>query len=334
MYEQFYGLEKSPFALTPDPRFLYMTEAHQNARAGLLYAILSRKGFTVLTGDAGTGKTTVLRSVINSLPGNGVSFSFLINPTLSPDEFCEAAAADFGLPRGLGKVHRLSKLEEFLLRAHAEGTVSVLFVDEAQRLSVETLEQIRLLTNFETDSEKLLQIVLVGQDELDEMLDRRELRQLKQRVGVRLHIGPLSEQAVGSYIAHRWKVVSPAEPPFTNEAISSLSRLSAGIPRVINSICDNALLIAYAEGSRVVTKEHINEASRDLRLAAAEIKRPLMKVIKSDVLQGADDDLHVPRPVSRTLDAHLPSEPGNYTLRSAWWPRFRKAMKSMSQQAL
>ena len=324
MYEQFYGLEKNPFALTPDPRFLYMTEDHQNARAGLMYAILSRKGFTVLTGDAGTGKTTLLRAVINSIPQDRVCFSYLLNPALTPDEFCEATVGDFGLPRGLGKGDRLWKLEEFLLQAHSEGKICVLFVDEAHRLSVETLEEIRLLTNFETECEKLLQIVLVGQDELDEMLDRRELRQLKQRVGVRLHIGPLSMDAVGSYIAHRWKCVSPAASPFSEEAIRSVSQFSAGIPRVINSICDNALLIAYAEGSKVVTKEHISEVSRDLRLTGGEVKRP---VAKSEVQRITTDDLKIPTPVSFRPDEHPLPGLGKYKPRDAWWPRLLKAVR-------
>jgi general secretion pathway protein A len=324
MYEQFYGLEKPPFSLTPDPRFLYMTEAHQNARAGLMYSILSRKGFTVLTGDAGTGKTTLLRAVINSIPQDRICFSFLLNPALSPDDFYEATVRDFGLPKGQGKADRLWNLESFLLHAHAEGKISVLFVDEAHRLSVETLEEIRLLTNFETECEKLLQIVLVGQDELDEMLDRRELRQLKQRVGVRLHIGPLSMNAVGGYIAHRWKCVSPAAPPFSEEAIRSVCQFSSGIPRVINSICDNALLIAYAGGSKVVTQEHINEASRDLRLGRAEVKH---QAEKSEVRRVASDDLQVPRPVSRQLDEHPLPGLGKYKPRNAWWPRFLKAAK-------
>ena len=324
MYEQFYGLEKPAFSLTPDPRFLYMTEAHQNARAGLMYSILSKKGFTVLTGDAGTGKTTLLRAVINSFPPDRIYFSFLLNPALNPDDFFEATVRDFGLPRGEGKADRCWILEDFLLRTQAEGKISVLFVDEAHRLSVETLEEIRLLTNFETECEKLLQIVLVGQDELDEMLDRRELRQLKQRVGVRLHIGPLSMNAVGSYIAYRWKCASPAAPPFSEEAIRSVCQFSAGIPRVINSICDNALLIAYAEGSKVVTKEHVNEVSRDLRLGRADVKRQAEKI---EIRRVISDDLRVPRPVSRQSDKHPLPELVKNKPRNAWWPRFLKAAK-------
>jgi general secretion pathway protein A len=324
MYEQFYGLEKPPFSLTPDPRFLYMTEAHQNARAGLMYSILSKKGFTVLTGDAGTGKTTLLRAVINSFPPDRIYFSFLLNPALTPDDFFEATVRDFGLPRGEGKADRLWSLEDFLLRTQAEGKISVLFVDEAHRLSIETLEEIRLLSNFETEREKLLQIVLVGQDELDEILDRRELRQLKQRVGVRLHIGPLSMNAVGSYIAHRWKCVSPAASPFSEDAIRCVCQFSAGIPRVINSICDNALLIAYAEGSKVVTKEHVNEVSRDLRLVKVEAKRP---VAMGEVRRVTSDDLQVPGPASRHLDEHPLPELVTNKPRNAWWPRFVKAAK-------
>src|SRR5687768_10332476 len=243
VYEQFYGLKRSPFALTPDPSLLFMTSVHREASAGLAYSILSKKGFTVLTGEAGTGKTTLLHSVIRSIPKEKMCFSFVLNPSLAKEEFLEWALADFGLPRGLTKAERLMRLETFLLEVHKAGKVAVLFIDEAHRLSVDTLEEIRLLTNFETEQEKLLQIVLVGQDELEDMLDRRELRQLKQRVGAWLRVRPLAMQQVGTYISHRWTRVGDRPSPFSAAAVSLIGELSAGVPRIINSICDNALLL-------------------------------------------------------------------------------------------
>lgn len=266
MYEHFYGIGKKPFSLTPDPRFLFMTGAHCEVRASLMYAILAGKGFTVLTGDAGTGKTTLLRAVINSIPAEKFCFSFVVNPAVSPDGFYDLIAGDFGLPTGLPKPELLRKFLEFLLEARAAGRIAVVFVDEAHRLSIETLEEIRLLTNYETESEKLLHIVLAGQDELDELLDRRELRQLKQRVEIRQHIGPLSAEDVPMYINHRWICAGGSTAPFSKKAVQQIAQVSGCIPRLINTICDNALTLGFAEGASIITEEHIAEVSRDLRL--------------------------------------------------------------------
>jgi general secretion pathway protein A len=311
MYETFYRLRKNPFALTPDPSFMVMTQGHCDAKAGLMYAILAGKGFTVLTGEAGTGKTTLLRSVINSIPAEKLCSSLVVNPALNPDDFSDLAVGDFGLAAGMGKLDRLRKLHEFLLESRVAGKISVLFVDEAHRLSVETLEEIRLLTNFETENQKLLQIVLVGQDELDELLDRRELRQLKQRVEVHLHIGPLSAEQVRLYINHRWGCASDSTPPFSRQAIHHIERLSLGIPRLINSICDNALVLGFAESASIITEEHILEVSRDLRLKGTTDRRlvtedkPFAKMslqIAQPVLSKRQDPLPVfgdPKPKRR-----------------------------------
>jgi general secretion pathway protein A len=325
MYEQFYGLKRSAFALTPDPSFLFMTSAHRDASAGLAYSILSRKGFTVLTGEAGTGKTTLLRSVISSIPPEKMCFSFVLNPSLAEDEFLELALVDFGLPRSVTKAERLIRLENYLLEVHRAGKVAVLFIDEAHRLSVDTLEEIRLLTNFETEREKLLQIVLVGQDELDDLLDRRELRQLKQRVGVRLRVSPIAMQQVGTYISHRWGRVSDRRPPFSTEAVSLIGELSAGIPSIINSICDNALLLGYAGNSSIITDKHIQEVAGDLRLRkVAPKKADVARELESD-FPRASMELRLPKPVSRGYEETPQplSQMMRFASRRSWWARFK-----------
>jgi general secretion pathway protein A len=324
MYETFYRLRKTPFALTPDPSFMVMTRGHCNAKAGLMYAILSGKGFTVLTGDAGTGKTTLLRSVINSIPPEKLCSSFVVNPNLNPDDFSDMAVCDFGLGGGMGKPDRLRKLHEFLLESRAAGRLAVLFVDEAHRLSVETLEEIRLMTNFETENQKLLQIVLVGQDELDELLDRRELRQLKQRVEVHLRIDPLSAEEARLYVNHRWSCASDSTPPFSTGAVHHIARVSHGIPRLINSICDNALLLGFAESASIITEEHILEVSRDLRLNGTANRRPVQKI---EDQPSAKMELRIPQPVLGNCNTPV-SLFGNIKPKRSWWPRFPGVQKT------
>ena len=323
MYEQFYGLNSSPFVLTPDPRFLVMTQTHCNAQSGLMYSILSGKGFTVLTGDAGTGKTTLLRSVIRSISPDKLCFSLLVNPDLTPDEFADMAVSDFGLARGMSKPERLRKLQDFLLEVHEAGKIAVLFVDEAHRLSAETLEEIRLWTNFESETKKLLQIVLVGQDELDDLLNRRELRQLKQRVEVRLHIGHLSADEIPLYISHRWKRAGGSAQPFSTTAIQLIAKFSEGIPRLINTICDNALVLGFAASAPVITEEHVSEASRDLHLAAtnsnsAKAKEErLVQNVESKPANGMQ--LEVPPPVVHHYNDHPLSLFQDTKPKRAWW---------------
>jgi general secretion pathway protein A len=330
VYESFYGMSKNPFSLTPDPSFLVMTKAHGNVKAGLTYAITAGKGFTVLTGEAGTGKTTLLRSVINSIPRERMCFSLVTNPALSPQEFFTTAIGDFGLPKGESKLEDLRNLQTFLLKAHAEGKVAVLFVDEAHRLSVETLEEIRLLTNFETETRKLLQIVLAGQDELGEILDLGELRQLKQRVEVRLEIGPLMADEVWIYIKRRWSCVAMSEPPFSPEAVGLIEKVSGGIPRLINSVCDNALLIGFAEGCSLVTGKHVLEASRDLHLSQA-IESGARRSSRSVPAVGRDKTsdllpLEIPAPVSQNhTEQSLQFSGYGQPKRSWWWPRISRA---------
>ena len=306
MYEQFFGINKNPFSLTPDPRFLVMTNAHCEVKAALTYAIIAGKGFSVLTGDAGTGKTTLVRAVMNSVPN--LCFSYLVNPVVTTDEFYEAVLADFGIAAGPTKPERLRKLLDFLIERRSQGGMGVLFVDEAHRLSIEMLEEIRLLTNLETEVSKLLHIILVGQDELDELLERRELRQLKQRVEVRQHIGRLHTEEIPIYVAHRWSCAGGMRMPFTAKAIDLIAVASSGVPRLINSICDNALLLAFADSTRIVAEEHVEQASRDLRLIAPGSNGSAMAsrvpeksgygATNPTSAGGADPlDLRLPRPV-------------------------------------
>ena len=271
MYEDFFGLQKDPFVLTPDPDFLFLTDAHRDALAALSYSILHYRGFMVLTGDAGTGKTTLLRSILESIPDDRAQFAYVFNPTLNPSEFLEMLMLDFGLEVSAdSKTQRLLQLQQFLLNSHKEGRVCALIVDEAHQLSPELLEEIRLLTNFETSNAKLLQIVLAGQDELNDLLDRKELRQLKQRIAIRMHINPLAAQDVERYLRHRWfKAGAAGDLPFLPDAIQRIIAYSGGIPRTINAMCGNALLSAYAEESQLIRADHIMDVAREMHLAEA-----------------------------------------------------------------
>ena len=268
MYKEFFGLQKLPFNLTPDPAFLFLPAKHREALAGLTYAVLERKGFVVLTGDAGTGKTTLLSSVLNHLPADRVQSSIILNPTLTPAEFLEIVLLDFGIEDvPVSKAQRLWKLQEFLLRVYRDGQMAILIVDEAHKLSLEVLEEIRLLGNFEYGADKFLQIVLSGQCELDDLLNQHELRQFKQRVALRLYIDPLAASEVEGYIRLRWaRAGGTGALPLTPEAIRGIFQWSHGIPRLVNSICDTALLMAYGEGSRTVGINFVQDAAANLAL--------------------------------------------------------------------
>ena len=264
MYEEFFHLQKSPFGMNPDPGCLFMTASHREAFASLLYAISSRKGFVVLTGDAGTGKTSLLRALIRV--ADSASFSVILTPTLSADEFLELALMDFGVTDPpASKAQRIVRFQELLLEMRLKGKSPVLVVDEAHKLSPDVLEEIRLLTNFETTEQKLLQIVLVGQNDLTTTLNRYDLRQLKQRIEVRMALKPLSAADIAGYLNHRWKYSGADTPlPFSADAIALIGKASQGIPRVVNAICDNALLLAYAGGESRIGTSHIQHVLRDL----------------------------------------------------------------------
>ena len=204
MYKDLFGLQRLPFNLTPDPAFLYLPPKHREALAGLTYSVLERKGFVVLTGDAGTGKTTLINSVLSRLPADRVESSIILNPTLTASEFLESVLLDFDIPDvPASKAQRLWKLQEFLARTHHQNRYAVLVVDEAHKLAPEVLEEIRLLGNFESAADKFLQILLLGQSELDDMLMRHDLRQFKQRIALRLYIDPLTPSETAHYISFR-----------------------------------------------------------------------------------------------------------------------------------
>jgi general secretion pathway protein A len=265
MYAHFFGLKRDPFAMTPDPDLLHMTIGQREAMAGIVYAILARKGFVALIGEAGTGKTTLLNKLMRTLKQEAAQFSVVFNPTLSPSEFMESALADFGVSHiPVSKSQRLTLLHQLLLRADSRGATSVLIVDEAHKLSVDVLEEIRLLSNFERPGAKLLQIVLAGQPELADLLDRQDLEQLKQRIAIRLKMNRFSPAELHAYIAHRWTAAGGSEHPFSAGALALITKYSKGIARVVNSLCDNALMLALAEGVTAVTEAHVQEAASDL----------------------------------------------------------------------
>ncbi len=268
MYTEFYGLSKQPFNLTPDPSFLFLTRQHREGLAGLAYAILERKGFLALTGTAGSGKTTLLAWLLQKLPPGRVTASVILNPTLTRAEFLELALLQFGIPEiPDSKARRLEILKRLLQTGTAEGRVFVLIVDEAHKLDAELLEEVRLLGNFQDERGALLQILLIGQSELDETLALPGLWQLKQRIAVRLEIRPLAAAEVLLYLQHRWRIAGGDLLPFAADAAAAVGELSQGIPRLINSLCDNAIMLAFAEGQRQVTPAHVRHAAADLRLA-------------------------------------------------------------------
>jgi general secretion pathway protein A len=266
MYLQFYGLRDIPFSLTPDPRFLYFTASHREVMANLHYGIQHGKGLIVATGEVGTGKTTILRAMIARLDRTVLS-SYLFNPGLAVGELYQHLAADYGLGEYTTKSDMMIKLGRLLMMRHSRGLRTVLIVDEAQGLSRELLEEIRLLLNFETYTEKQLQIILVGQPELRILLNTAELRQLKQRISLRCEIKPLKAEDVPGYIATRLKIAGAARQDlFTADALALIYRASEGIPRLVNNICDNALLSGFATGARRITAEIIAETAETLDL--------------------------------------------------------------------
>lgn len=273
MYTDFFRLQRLPFNLTPDPAFLFLPPKHREALAGLTYAVLQRKGFVVLTGDAGTGKTTLINSVFSRLPADRVESSVILNPTLTASEFLEAVLLDFDIVDvPASKAQRLWRLQEFLARTHQQGRYAVLIIDEAHKLSLDVLEEIRLLGNFESASDKLLQILLLGQSELHDLLNRQDLRQFKQRIGLRLYIDPLPPSEIHQYVRFRWAKAGGKEaPPFTPDALNGIVHWSQGIPRLINSICDSALLMAYGDESPLVGLNYIRAAVTNLALTEGSV---------------------------------------------------------------
>jgi general secretion pathway protein A len=303
MYKEFFGLQKLPFNLTPDPAFLFLPAKHREALAGLTYSILERKGFIVLTGDAGTGKTTLLSSVLNILPSDRIQSSVILNPTLTPSEFLEMVLLDFDISDvPTSKAQRLWKLQEFLSRAARQGKVTLLVIDEAHKLSSEVLEEIRLLGNYESATDKFLQILLLGQSELDDLLNRQDLRQFKQRIALRLYIDPLTALEAEKYIRFRWVKAGGGEnSPFAADAVSDVFQWSRGIPRLINSICDNALLMAYGDKSHSVPLKYVREAATNLALVDVH---GLTSVVPRPVAAPALPENHLKQAPNSLLDLH------------------------------
>ncbi|MBZ5595226.1 MAG: AAA family ATPase [Acidobacteriia bacterium] len=275
MYKSHFGLKTNPFNLTADPSFLYLSSDHREALAGLLYSIFARKGFVVLASEAGMGKTTLLGAMLQRFQGQ-ICSSLILNPALTPNEFLEIALMDFGIADiPASKALRLNLLQQMLLRTQHEGKIAVLLIDEAHKLSSEVLEEIRLLSNFEMADQKLLQIVLCGQKELAATLDRSELWQLKQRVAFRMTIKPLAVADVEQYIQHRWKKAGGSLPTaFGEDALEQIAVSSKGIPRVINVICDNALTVGFADGTHVITANHIVKVCAELHLNGNDVRPP------------------------------------------------------------
>lgn len=268
MYEQHFHLKLAPFNLSPDPQFLYVTPSVKEALATLAYGISSRKGFVLLTGDVGTGKTTLLNVFMQWLTKMSASTAYIFNPRLEPDEFIDFMMADFGISSAsTSKSRRLLELNQWLLNRHQCGMPTVLIVDEAQQLSAETLEELRLLTNLETPTHKLLQIVLSGQNELERLLAQPSLRQLKQRITLRCKTTPLTALQVGEYIAQRVKVAGgSASQIFSAEAYGAIFRISGGIVRIVNLVCEQAMIQAFCDGEPLVLPRHVEFAANELDL--------------------------------------------------------------------
>lgn len=271
MYKAFFNLTRDPFDLTPDPTCFVPTKRHNEALTALYYGIRRHKGFVVLTGEVGTGKTLLLRCLLRLLKeSKDVTYAYLFNGRLSPTEFLQYILSDFGLPTsGKNKSDLLFDLGQFLVSRGSRKMTTVLIVDEAHLLSADILEEVRLLSNLETDDDKLLQIILVGQPELDEKLDSVGLRQLKQRIAVRTQLGPLDADETKQYIEQRLQIAGASlcpNPLFSTQTIAEVYRHSLGLPRLINTICDNALMTAYARQLPSVTLDVIGYVAKEFRL--------------------------------------------------------------------
>jgi general secretion pathway protein A len=268
MYKAFFGLTENPFNLSPDPAFLYKSVQHEEALANLIYGVHSRKGFIVLTGEVGTGKTTMLECLRDFLTAQQISFAFLFNSRLSPDQFFEMMAYDFALPCSrTSKTEVLFALNNMLLERAKVGKITVLLVDEAHNLEWDVLEEIRMLGNLENRRGKLLQIIIAGQPELDAKLEAPQFRQLKQRIALRCQLRPFDAADTSQYISSRLaRAGMKDQTVFPAELMSEIHRRTQGIPRLINAVCDNLLLTSFAMESKVATPEMLDEVSNDLRL--------------------------------------------------------------------
>lgn len=317
MYKAFFKLARNPFDLTPDPTYFVSTRRHNEALAALHYGIRRHKGFVVVTGEVGTGKTLLLRCLLRLLKeSKDISYAYLFNSRLSPTEFLQYILSDFGLPAsGKNKSELLLDLGQFLVSRGAKGLTTVLIIDEAHHLSEELLEEVRLLSNLETTDDKLLQIVLVGQPELDQKLDSVGLRQLKQRIALRAQLGPLDTQETKEYVEHRLRVAGAEGAPndlFPADVIDAVYRHSRGFPRLINTICENSLITAYARQIPRITVDVVEDVAKEFRLDTIYLSEPEGSGThgEMDVQRAAKvlRDLYsaLRKPVGRSADLSLP----------------------------
>jgi general secretion pathway protein A len=266
MYLDYFGLKQAPFSIAPDPRYLYMSEKHREALAHLIYGVRNEGGFILVTGEVGTGKTTICRCLMEQLPEQ-TQVAYIFNPRQTAVELLTTICDEYGIPvvreDQTAKI-LVDRIFTFLLQAHAAGKNPVLIIDEAQNLAIDVLEQIRLLTNLETSRKKLLQVILIGQPELRVTLKRADLRQLAQRITARYHLAPLSSDEVSRYINHRLAVSGQPLPLFSRQVLKRVYRISQGVPRLINLICDRALLGTYAEGGDRVTLPILKRAATEV----------------------------------------------------------------------
>jgi len=266
MYLSYFGLSEPPFSIAPSPRYLYMSQRHQEALAHLLYGIHGDGGFVLLTGEVGTGKTTICRGLLEQIP-EGCDVAYIFNPKLTVEELLSTICAEFGIKcpkRNVSVKMYVDRINEHLLETHAQGGRAVLIIDEAQNLSADVLEQMRLLTNLETDERKLLQIILLGQPELGQLLGSPVLRQVSQRIIARYHLSPLNKDEVAAYIQHRLEVAGAQRPLFPQALMGRIYRLSGGVPRVINLLCDRALLGAFVQGKERVDAKILDRAAKEV----------------------------------------------------------------------
>jgi len=286
MYESFFGLKENPFRGNPDPRYLYLTKEIEEASAGLMHGIKTHKGFVTLIGEVGTGKTTLLNRLLDWLNQQQMRTAFVFNSRLNTTQLLEFVLAEFGIPcESRSKSQQLMKLNHWLLERHNTGETAVLIIDEAQNLTYPVMEEIRLLTNLETATDKLLQIVLSGQPELEEKLKLPQLRQLRQRISIRCKTSPLTNTQTHEYIAERLGIAGAnGRPIFSKEAIELVHKYAHGIPRVVNLMCEHALTTAYVEEQRPIGSPIVEEIARELELdKIAPIAPPGTLTVSQDV---------------------------------------------------
>jgi general secretion pathway protein A len=287
MYVNYYGFREKPFNLTPDPRFVFLSKNHREAFAHLLYGINNRTGFIALTGEVGSGKTTVLRSLLSQLDAEHYRTALIFNPCLSPSELLQSINREFGIPSRTSNISDLlDALNTFLLQQKAEGRIVVLAIDEVQNLETKVLEQIRLISNLETDREKLIQIVLSGQPEFVQILKKKEMRQLSQRITVQYHLKPLDFEDTVRYIDHRLEVAGgKGGGIFTRTALKRIYRYSRGLPRLINAACDRALLAGYTKDKAVINPRIASAGIKDMRTnAAPDSRKRRLMIIPASVM--------------------------------------------------